>query len=95
MRRPVPRRPPPRIRKPRPPVLSITSDQYKRGGALYDTFCLQCHGIAAITGGVLPDLRKTGRPQDAALWKAAVVDADSRRGRCRGSAATRRPPMRS
>jgi len=24
---------------------------------------------------VLPDLRKSGRLQDAALWKAAVVDA--------------------
>ena len=44
-------------------------------GHLYDTFCLTCHGIAAITGGVLPDLRKSGRLQDAALWKDAVVDA--------------------
>ena len=64
-----------RIPTPPPPVLTVTNPQYQRGGALYDTFCLQCHGIAAITGGVLPDLRKSARLQDAALWKAAVVDA--------------------
>jgi quinohemoprotein ethanol dehydrogenase len=63
-----------RIPTPKPPVLPVTADQYRRGGLLYDTFCLNCHGIAAITGGVLPDLRKSGRLQDAALWKAAVID---------------------
>jgi quinohemoprotein ethanol dehydrogenase len=38
---------------------------------------LTCHpslGISQITGGVRPDLRKSGRLQDAVLWKAAVVD---------------------
>jgi quinohemoprotein ethanol dehydrogenase len=33
-------------------------------------------GTAAITGGVIPDLRKSVRLQSAALWKGAVVDAD-------------------
>ncbi|AMY08539.1 Quinohemoprotein alcohol dehydrogenase ADH-IIG precursor [Luteitalea pratensis] len=65
-----------RIPTPKPPVLPVTADQYRRGGFLYDTFCLNCHGIAAITGGVLPDLRKSGRLQDAVLWKAAVVDEE-------------------
>jgi quinohemoprotein ethanol dehydrogenase len=47
-----------------------------RGAFLYDTYCLQFHGIGAITGGMLPDLRKSGRLQNAALWKAAVVDEE-------------------
>ena len=61
-------------------------DQYRRGALLYDTFCLNCHGIAAITGGVLPDLRKSGRLQDAVLWKAAVVDEELASRACRASA---------
>ena len=60
---------------PRPPVLPTTPAEYQLGANLYDAFCLRCHGIAAVTGGVLPDLRKSGRLQDAGLWKAAVVDA--------------------
>jgi mono/diheme cytochrome c family protein len=64
-----------RIPTPRPPLLATTPAEYQLGANLYDNFCLTCHGIAAITGGVLPDLRKSGRLQDAALWKDAVVDA--------------------
>ncbi|BCS31785.1 alcohol dehydrogenase [Luteitalea sp. TBR-22] len=63
-----------RVPTPKPPSLPVSEAEYRRGGLLYDTYCLQCHGIAAITGGVLPDLRKSGRLQDAALWKAAVVE---------------------
>ena len=48
-----------RVPTPRPPVLRVTADQYQRGAQLYEDYCLTCHGIAAITGGVLPDLRKS------------------------------------
>ena len=65
-----------RIPTPQPPVLQVTADEYRRGTALYENYCLPCHGIAAITGGVLPDLRKSGRLHDAELWKRAVVGAD-------------------
>ena len=63
---------------------------------LYDNFCLTCHGIAAITGGVLPDLRKSGRLQDADAVEAAPSSApNSRRRACPGSSATCRPQMRN
>ena len=65
-----------RIPTPKPPVIATTDAQYARGGLLYDHHCLVCHGIAAVTGGVLPDLRKSGRLQDARLWQRAVVDGD-------------------
>ena len=65
-----------RMPTPRPPVIRTTTGEYQRGGQLYDEFCLVCHGIAAITGGVIPDLRKSARLQDAALWKGVVVDAE-------------------
>jgi PQQ-dependent dehydrogenase (methanol/ethanol family) len=64
-----------RIATPRPPVVNVTAGEYRQGAQLYDQFCLNCHGIAVITGGVIPDLRKSGRLHDAALWRAAVVDA--------------------
>ena len=35
-----------------------------------------CHGVAAVTGGVLPDLRRSPRLQDAVAWRRAVVDGD-------------------
>jgi outer membrane protein assembly factor BamB len=65
-----------RIPTPKPPTLATTADEYARGTRLYEGFCLTCHGLAAISGGVLPDLRKSGRLQDAALWKRAIVDGD-------------------
>ena len=65
-----------RIPTPRPPVLSVTADEYQRGAQLYEDYCLGCHGIAAITGGVLPDLRKSGRLHNGDLWKRAVVGAE-------------------
>jgi len=65
-----------RIPTPRPPDLPVTTNEYRRATDLYENYCLTCHGIAAITGGVLPDLRKSGRLQDADLWKRAVVGAD-------------------
>jgi quinohemoprotein ethanol dehydrogenase len=65
-----------KIPTPRPPVITVTPAAYQKGAQLYDTYCLTCHGIAAITGGVTPDLRKSVRLQSEALWKGAVVDAD-------------------
>jgi mono/diheme cytochrome c family protein len=64
-----------RIPTPQPPVVRVNAEEYRRGTELYETWCLTCHGIAAITGGVLPDLRKSGRLHDATLWKGAVVEA--------------------
>jgi mono/diheme cytochrome c family protein len=62
-----------RVPTPKPPVLMTTADEYALGTQLYERYCLTCHGLAAITGGVLPDLRKSGRLQDTALWRAAVT----------------------
>ena len=65
-----------RIPTPRPPSLAVSRASYEKGRDIYAQFCLVCHGIAAVSGGVIPDLRKSGRLQDAALWKAAVVDEE-------------------
>ncbi|MEK7380473.1 MAG: PQQ-binding-like beta-propeller repeat protein, partial [Gemmatimonadota bacterium] len=44
---------------PKPPELAATPEQYTRAGALYGGYCLVCHGFGAISGGVLPDIRKS------------------------------------
>ncbi|MBC3361502.1 PQQ-dependent dehydrogenase, methanol/ethanol family [Pseudomonas sp. SWRI154] len=43
---------------PQPPPLTGDTAAVDAGGKLYDGYCSQCHGIHAISGGVLPDLRK-------------------------------------
>jgi mono/diheme cytochrome c family protein len=65
-----------KIPTPKPPILETTEAEYARGQELYGRYCVVCHGIAAITGGVTPDLRKSARLQEAAWWRRAVVDGD-------------------
>jgi len=38
--------------------LTADAQTVAAGAALYDGNCSQCHGIHAVSGGVLPDLRK-------------------------------------
>jgi len=63
-----------RVPTPKPPVIATTDEEYARAGHLYENYCLVCHGLGAITGGVLPDLRKTPFLQDAEAWRGVVVD---------------------
>jgi PQQ-dependent dehydrogenase (methanol/ethanol family) len=39
------------------PDLGISAAGVKRGETLFNTYCLPCHGILAMTSGVVPDLR--------------------------------------
>ena len=56
--------------------VAISADAYIRAGRLYENNCTVCHGVAAVTGGVLPDLRRSPRLQDAVAWRRAVVDGE-------------------
>ena len=60
----------------KPPVIQVTAEAYARSAQLYERNCTVCHGVAAITGGVLPDLRRSIRLQDATAWRRAVVDGE-------------------
>ena len=55
------REPPPPADAPEPPALTGDAAAVAAGAALYDGNCSQCHGIHAVSGGVLPDLRKLTR----------------------------------
>ena len=45
------------------------------GSALYSGFCAVCHGSTAISGGVLPDLRRSPILQDGQTWTETVHGA--------------------
>jgi mono/diheme cytochrome c family protein len=45
----------------------------QRGFGIVHTYCMVCHGDAAVGGGVLPDLRWSPMARDGAAWRAIVV----------------------
>ena len=45
-----------------------------RGKAIYHRYCSGCHGDAATSGGVLPDLRRSVASGSATAWSAIVRD---------------------
>ncbi len=58
--------PPPEV-KPQilaPPKATAAAASVKRGEILYQSYCSGCHGDAAVSGGVLPDLRYSGALKD-------------------------------
>ena len=46
---------------PPPPKVSVTAAEFVEGEKLYHQNCFQCHGSAAVTSGVLPDLRYSSK----------------------------------
>jgi quinohemoprotein ethanol dehydrogenase len=65
-----------RLPTPRPPAVTLSSAAYGRAALLYEHHCTICHGIGAVTGGVLPDLRRSVRLQSADEWRRVVVDGN-------------------
>ena len=57
-----------------PPPLTATPQQVAQGAKQYGLFCSTCHGDAAVSGGLNPDLRHSGALNDAKVWQAIVHD---------------------
>jgi quinohemoprotein ethanol dehydrogenase len=60
----------------KPPALPLDAATYEKAAYAYERSCAVCHGVAAISGGVLSDLRRSGRLQDAALWRSVVMEGE-------------------
>jgi quinohemoprotein ethanol dehydrogenase len=58
---------------PEPTLPAPPQDRVEQGRKLYTVYCLACHGIQAISGAVVPDLRYRISDLDAA-WKTIVID---------------------
>ena len=58
-----------------PPPDDFGSDaQIQAGSVHYTRICSVCHGVGAISGGVLPDLRHSEYAADSAAWRGVVID---------------------
>ncbi len=57
---------------PEPPRPTASASTIANGKALYHRYCYYCHGDAAVSGGVVPDLRHSSVLGDAAVWASIV-----------------------
>ena len=55
-----------------PPKASATPELVREGFALYSDVCMGCHGLNAVSGMLVPDLRGSGFLHDQAGWDAVV-----------------------
>jgi alcohol dehydrogenase (cytochrome c)/quinohemoprotein ethanol dehydrogenase len=57
-----------------PPTQRGTPEQIAQGNYLYGRYCGACHGDAAISGVIVPDLRRSGALENADTWNSVVID---------------------
>ena len=69
---PSPALPPEVATKPAPPARTADAATIRQGGQLYARNCITCHGIAAVSGGINPDLRFSAL-LDSDQWFDAVL----------------------
>jgi mono/diheme cytochrome c family protein len=69
-----------RLETPRPPALGASAGTLTRGAAVYTQFCGVCHGAGAVSGGLLPDLRRAPSLQDAGVWRETAHGARAENG---------------
>jgi alcohol dehydrogenase (cytochrome c)/quinohemoprotein ethanol dehydrogenase len=55
-----------------PPAQIGDAATWTAGKGVYHMYCGVCHGDAAVSGGVLPDLRMTAVNRDGRAWEAIV-----------------------
>ena len=56
------------------PAPSTDVKMIAEGKAIFDRYCAPCHGDAAVSGGVLPDLRYSAVLISTELWYQVVLD---------------------
>jgi len=59
---------------PNPPKEIALADTVQAGRRLFTVQCQMCHGAAAMSAGVLPDLRRSGAITDKDTFKSIVID---------------------
>ena len=61
------------------PAISIppqfaAQNNIDNGKSIYARYCAGCHGDTAVSGGILPDLRKSYVSHSKGTWKSVVID---------------------
>lgn len=62
-----------RLPFPKPPAASAPADVVSLGHSKYNKYCLDCHGYNAISGGVIPDLRRSPLIAGAGAFRDVVI----------------------
>jgi PQQ-dependent dehydrogenase (methanol/ethanol family) len=57
-----------------PPAQTGNPDTIREGFGLYQDICMGCHGLNAVSGLLIPDLRGSAYLHDPAGWNAVVRD---------------------
>jgi alcohol dehydrogenase (cytochrome c)/quinohemoprotein ethanol dehydrogenase len=57
-----------------PPAFRGTPKQVSEGSYLFGRFCGTCHGDAAVSGTIVPDLRRSAALENPQTWKQVVID---------------------
>ncbi len=57
-----------------PPAQTGSEESIREGYALYQDICMGCHGLNAVSGLLIPDLRGSAYLHDPAGWNAVVRD---------------------
>lgn len=61
-----------------PPIENVTlawSDrQIETGRSIYNRICSACHGAGTLSGGVIPDLKRSVALGDGELWNGIVIE---------------------
>jgi PQQ-dependent dehydrogenase (methanol/ethanol family) len=65
-----------RLPFPKPPASAATPTLVAQGHSSFNHYCLVCHGYDAISGGVIPDLRRSPLIGDASGFKAVVLGGE-------------------
>ncbi|HEY4114433.1 MAG TPA: PQQ-dependent dehydrogenase, methanol/ethanol family [Rhizomicrobium sp.] len=72
--------PPPNVDQPlNPPPSTANAKTITTGKAYYSRFCGVCHGDAAVSGGLVPDLRYSAN-LPMATWRSIVLGGQLRQG---------------
>jgi mono/diheme cytochrome c family protein len=58
---------------PAPGTDTWPADTVARGRDLYGINCIGCHGLATLSAGVLPDLRRSGALASQDAWRSIVI----------------------
>jgi mono/diheme cytochrome c family protein len=56
-----------------PPPQTADATTLRKGFAQYQDNCMGCHGLNAVSGLLIPDLRGSGYLHDAKAWRSVVL----------------------
>ena len=79
---PLPPSEPLDVSPPPPPPITVKASrqELRQGGLLFHEWCAVCHGLKAVSGGVVPDLRKANAATHASFADIVIGGTREQKG---------------